>query len=305
MRKIDVVSAVAALIVLMLLVGQGGCGWQRSTDSISAGSSEMAAPQIDSSHEMARSASAEDAEMAGDVDLSKADGSPGQVTRRIIKTGDVSIEVTDLPATVDQISRLAEEAGGYVSGSRVYETGEGRRSGSVEVRVPADKFTVTFRSLREIGKAVSYSEDASDVTEECIDLEARISNQKAEEKSLLALLQRKGELSDILEIQREIFRVRGEIERLEGRLRYLKDQVSLSTISVTVQELGAVGLAERGPWRLAYHLRTAWVALARMVESLVYAVVYAFIAGAVFWIPLVLLILWIRRRRRTREARRT
>jgi len=305
MRKIDVVSAVAFLIVLMLLVGQGGCGWQRSTDSISAGSSEMAAPQADGSHEMTRSASAEDAETADDVDLSKAGGSPGQVIRRIIKTGDVTIEVTDLPATVDQISRLAEEAGGYVSGSRVYETGEGRRSGSVEVRVPADKFTVTFRSLREIGKAVSYSEDASDVTEEWIDLEARISNQKAEEKSLLALLQRKGELSDILEIQREIFRVRGEIERLEGRLRYLKDQVSLSTISVTVQELGAVGLAERGPWRLAYHLRTAWAALARMVESLVYAMVYALIAGAVFWIPLVLLILWIRRRRRAREAHRT
>ncbi len=303
MRKTRGVLIVVAALVLF--VALSGCSRARENSRVAQTSygGEMASPGAPPSDGvMAEEAVA--ADKVGDVEVAQATtatGGAGNIARRIIKTGEMTLEVRDLRKTMEDIAKLAEDAGGYVSGREAYEDDEGGRSGKVTVRIPSDKFAEIFKQLQDFGKAIRYSEDAQDVTEEWVDLEARIANKKAEEEALLALLKRKGELSDILEVQREVFRARGEVEQLQGRLRYLKDQVSLSTIEMYINELGPAGLAERGPWRIAYHLRTAWHALARIVEWLVYATIYLIIPGVLFWGPIVLLIWWVRRRRRARR----
>ncbi len=292
-----VVMALAALVVVL-----SSCARERYKASQGALEARLGAPPA----EAPMAADAAKAESVMDAEGGKAAGATAAaagITRRIIMTGQLRLEVANLAETINRIRKLAEEVGGYLAGSNVYETSEGMRSGEVTLRVPAGQFAPVFAQLKELGSAKSYSEDSQDVTEEWVDLEARIANKKAEEKSLLALLERKGELEDILKVQREVFRVRGEVEQMEGRLRYLKNQVSLSTITVSMDELGPAGVAQPELWRIGYHLRTAWNALARLVEGAVYAAIYAVVSGAIFWVPLLLLILWIRRRRARRKAR--
>ncbi len=302
MRTVRVGIYAWLLVGVVVTLGLAGCG--RAREKARVADAEYAAPEAPpqalSPDKMSEESGA--ADETTDVTVASAAGAAAGITRRIIKTGEIRLEVSDLDATMGKAEELATGVSGYVSNSSVSENDEGGRSGYVTVRVPSERFDEVFAQLRALGDAISYSEKADDVTEEWVDLEARISNKKAEEQSLLELLKRKGELSDILQVQREMFRVRGEVEQLEGRMRYLKDQVALSTIEVTIDELGPAGIAERGPWRIGYHLRTAWHALARIVEAVIYAVIYMIIAGAVFWVPVVLLIWWIRRRRRARRA---
>ena len=291
-----VVMALAALLVVL-----SSCGRARYAAGQGGLEERLPAPSAEApmSADAAKEAAVMDEE-GGEV--AGVSATAAGITRRIIMTGQLRLEVADLAETIDKMRKLAEELGGYLAGSNVYETSEGMRAGEVTLRVPAEQFAAVFAQLKELGSAQSYSEDSQDVTEEWVDLEARIANKKAEEKSLLALLERKGELEDILQVQREVFRVRGEVEQMEGRLRYLKNQVSLSTITVSLNELGAAGVAHPEMWRIGYHLRTAWNALTRLVEAAVYAVIYVVVSGAIFWVPLLLLILWIRRRRARRRA---
>ena len=287
-----VVMALTALLVVLSSCGRARYAAREESMAVPPAEAPMSADAAKETVGMDE----EGGEVAG------ATAAAAGITRRIIMTGQLRLEVADLAETIDKMRKLAEELGGYLAGSNVYETSEGMRAGEVTLRVPAEQFAEVFAQLKEFGSAKSYSENSQDVTEEWVDLEARIANKKAEEKSLLALLERKGELEDILQVQREVFRVRGEVEQMEGRLRYLKNQVSLSTITVSLNELGAAGVAHPEMWRIGYHLRTAWNALTRLVEGAVYAVIYVVVSGAIFWVPLLLLILWIRRRRARRRA---
>lgn len=304
---------VAGVLIVALLILLGGCSLTGRNDAVSK---QEAAPPPPSAPDDAGAPAAPGMEaaeaprMAGDESgATEAEQSGANVaataaglTRRIIKTGEMTVEVEGLPDALGKTRGIADRAGGYVADVNVTEDTEGRRRGTVTVRVPAEKFDEVFKALQEIGLPLSFSEAAQDVTEEWVDLEARISNKKEEEAALLALLKRKGELSDILEIQRETFRVRGEVEQLEGRLRYLKNQVSLSTISATLIEPGLAAVADQGPLRVVYHLRTAWYTLLRILELLVYFVIYVVIPGSVIWVPIVLLVRRARARGRRRAA---
>ncbi len=303
-----------ALVVAVLMALLGGCSMighkaapsgEMSVQTAPAPSSPrmMAHDTADSDGYAAEAATGDAVGGGGEQAAASVDSAAAGITRRIIKTGEMTVEVDRLPDAVAKARAVADKAGGYVADVHAYEDTEGRRSGTITVRVPAESFDDVFVALQAIGRALTYSESAQDVTEEWVDLEARIANKKAEEASLLELLKRKGELSDILEIQRETFRVRGEIEQLEGRLRYLKNQVSLSTISVSLTEPGLAALAEPGPWRIGFHLRTAWHTLTRIIEGLVYFVIYVVVAGSVVWLPIAVLIRRARRRRAaTRQA---
>lgn len=299
---------IAGVLLVTLLILIGGCSLTGRKDAVyedaaapppPSAPSESAAPGENAA---AAPRMASDEAGAGEADKTATTAGPtaAGVTRRTIKTGEMTVEVEGLSDALQRTRDIAKAAGGYVADLNVTEDSEGRRNGSVTVRVPAEKFDEVFKSLQAIGLPLSFSESAQDVTEEWVDLEARISNKKEEEAALLALLKRKGELSDILEIQRETFRVRGEVEQLEGRLRYLKNQVSLSTISATLIEPGLAAVADQGPLRIAYHLRTAWYTLLRILEWLVYFVIYVLIPGSVIWVPILLLV----RRARVRARRR-
>ncbi len=159
-----------------------------------------------------------------------------QVERKVIKSAYIKLEVSDFDAAASEVERLAYEAGGYISESNSYITTGNHRRGTITMRIPEGSFGSIIQEIRKLGRVVSFSSSGRDVTEEYIDLEARLRNLKRQEERLLEILDRAESVKDVLEVERELGRVRGEIERLEGRLRYLNNRVEFATITVELFE---------------------------------------------------------------------
>src|SRR6185503_4740472 len=138
----------------------------------------------------------------------------------VIRTGQAGIEVPALDTAIQRVRQLAERLGGYV-GNTTMQTGEGQiRSATLELKIPAARFDEAVSGLSPFGEVESVNVQAEDVGEEFVDLTARTTNAKRLEERLLGLLAtRTGKLEEVVNVERELARVREEIERLDGRLR--------------------------------------------------------------------------------------
>ncbi|MCD4820703.1 MAG: DUF4349 domain-containing protein [Methanococcoides sp.] len=164
--------------------------------------------------------------------------SQSSITRKVITTSSVSIEVKDTPEALDDISDIADELDGYVSSSSVYTRygdDEGMY-GYITIRVPSSELDKVLDTIGDLGKVTSESTTASDVTEEYIDVSARLSNLEMQETRLGEILEMSTTVEEVLSVEKELGRVRGEIESLTGRLNYLNDRIDLATINVDVSE---------------------------------------------------------------------
>jgi hypothetical protein len=166
---------------------------------------------------------------------------PAPVARKIIRNATLTLEVEEPAKALQRIASIAESRGGFVvtSESR-QQTGAGGSKPyeviTVELRVPAAQFDSALNDIRAAGGDVTAQKiTGKDVTEEYIDLEARLRTQRALEAQLLEIMKRAQEVEDAISVQRELTNVRTEIERVEGRRRFLENQSSLSTISVTLR----------------------------------------------------------------------
>nr|MBA3241490.1 DUF4349 domain-containing protein [Acidobacteriota bacterium] len=164
------------------------------------------------------------------------------VERKIIRNATLTVE-TPTPAEAQRrIASIAAARDGFVVTSESRQQGGGDDNVTpyevvtLEIRVPFAQFDAVMGEIRGIGSRVTAEKiTGQDVTEEFIDLEARIRTQKALEGQFLEIMKRASKVSDALEVQSELANVRTEIERLEGRRRFLENQTSLSTIKVTLQ----------------------------------------------------------------------
>lgn len=157
--------------------------------------------------------------------------------KKIIKTGNLNLKVEKTDAAAVEIANIVQGQNGEVSNINFNQSSRGTKSGYMTVRVPYDKFADSFSAIKKVAtQVVSESTNAQDITEEYIDLEARLKSKRAEEQSFLELLNRWGKVDEILSVTRELARVRSEIEQLEGRQRYLNSQTDMSTITVNLTE---------------------------------------------------------------------
>jgi hypothetical protein len=177
----------------------------------------------------------------------------------LIRTGHAVVEVDSIQAGIARVRRLAQESGALVANTTVQTGREQRRSASLELRVPSDRFDAVVNGLAPIGKVESINISAQDVGEEFVDLSARLANARRLEARLIELLaNRTGRLTDVLAVERELARVREEIERYEGRLRYLQARVSVSSLTVVVHEPPPVVAAHPGENVIAEAFVEAW-----------------------------------------------
>lgn len=175
-----------------------------------------------------------DAQPAGAV---KADAPEPPIARKIIYTAHIEVVVKDLDITMKDVEQLIATHKGYIAKSETLGSAGSKRTATWTLKVPVEQFRTVVAALAALGNTTRNSSDSQDVTEEFVDLLARIKNMKAEEETLNKLLKDQAvRLDDVLKIREQIAKVRGDIERAEGRLKYLGAMAAMSTVNLTARE---------------------------------------------------------------------
>lgn len=189
------------------------------------------------------------------VSLQQADQSQSMAeaaNRKVLLNGDLTLEVANPEDAERKITSIADALGGFVvtSESKQHDTGDPAKQYlevNLVIRVPAAQFETAFNQiLGTASRLIQKKQTGQDVTEEFIDLEARIKTQKALELQFLEIMKQATKVPDALEVQRQIAEVRTEIEKLEGRKRFLENRASLSTITVSLQSPAAIAVNTTG-----------------------------------------------------------
>lgn len=191
----------------------------------------------------------------------------------VIRNGSANIRVDSLARAIDAVRRITTALGGFVGNTSVAQGDDQVRRATLELKIPVSRFDDAVSGLSPIGKVESVDAVAQDVGEEFTDLTARIANARRLEARLITLLaERAGKLQDALMVERELARVREEIERYEGRARYLSSRVAMSTLTVNLHEPIPLVSANPGESVLVEAARDAWRnfvrTLALLIESL-------------------------------------
>ena len=227
--------------------------------------------------------------MAGNVETSNIT-SP-KVDRLIIKTGELSLVVEDVRVSLKAIADYAEKAGGFVVNSNIRKEGLSP-FGEIVVRIPATEFDKGFGDVKNMGEVESETVNGQDVTEEYVDLEAQLKNLRATETQFLQIMQRAVQIEDVLAVQRELSNVRGQIEGIQGRMKYLKESSSLSTLTVYLSTdpsvLPSVDDTEKWkPWAEVKSAARSLVVLAKgLVSLIIWLAVYIplwIVIGLIVW----------------------
>jgi hypothetical protein len=180
-------------------------------------------------------------------------------SRLIVRTGQASIEVDSLEPSMAELRRVVQRVGGFVADASVQSGKNQIRSATLQLKVPASRFDELTQGLEPLGKLQFVNVAAEDVSEEFVDLTARVVNGRRLEDRLIELLRtRTGKLQDVLSVERELARVREEIERMEGRLRFLKTSAQLSTLSVNLYEPAPIVASHPGRSVIGEAFKTAW-----------------------------------------------
>ncbi|MFM1802137.1 MAG: hypothetical protein RJA81_1489 [Planctomycetota bacterium] len=159
-------------------------------------------------------------------------------SRKIIYTANVDL-VTEVLDTIEpRLSEMIRIAGGFISETNQSGNTGGQRTAMWKVRIPVENYDGFLQSVRTLGEVERVQVNSQDVTEEYVDVTARIGSKKVQEERLIDLLKNAvGKLDEVLKVESELARVRSEIERMEGRLRFLKDQTDLTTVTLNVREV--------------------------------------------------------------------
>ena len=187
------------------------------------------------------------------VSLNQAEqtqSAPVVTERKIIRNADLQLESDKPEEAQTKISQIAETKGGFVvetQSSASDAKANVRDTVSMTVRVPAAKFDEALNEIRQAASRVIVENiKGEDVTEEFIDIEARLKTQKALEAQFLEIMKQSKTVADALNVQTEIATVRGEIEKIEGRKRFLESQASLSTVKIRLQTPAAFSTNSAG-----------------------------------------------------------
>ena len=232
--------------------------------------------------------------------------------RMIVRTGSLAIVVEDTEETLEAIERLASELGGYVSDLQSWRQDD-QMAATVTIRILAASFDQARERVKELAIEVE-SENASgqDVTEEYVDLEARLGNLEVAEGELRELLASAQEThkdaESILAIYNEITNVRMQIEQIKGRMQYLENASDLGTLTITVTpEEIQEPVVEPGwePLNQARDaLRTLVNALKALANVLIWVVLFFAPLVAILALPIILIwLVWYLRRRRRRRSK--
>lgn len=222
------------------------------------------------------------------------------VDRKIIYSAEVELAVEDFTGVPDQVVAVVKKFGAYVADSQLAGSSGENRRGTWKIRVPVARFDEFVNAAKGLGEVIKVGTSSRDVSEEYYDVDARIRNKTKEEERLLKLLEeRPGKLEDVIAIERELSRVREELERMQGRMRVLADLTSLTTVDLSILEIRDYRPPQAPT--LATRIRRTFSDSLDSLQSASEAVLLAAVASGP-WLPLAAIVIspayWFVRRRR-------
>ncbi len=203
---------------------------------------------------------------------------------RVVRTGWLTLRVTDIDPAVRSAEARIAALGGYVSASNQLND-EAMASATVTYRVPVERWEDALAALRDVAsEVVDERTESVEVTAQIVDLEARIRNLRASEAALVGILEQATKIADVLEVQRELTATREQIEQLEAQKALVEDQADLATVTATyVVEVVAVAQTAKG-WDPAAIVDEAAASLVGALQGLATAAIWFVIA----WLPFLL-----------------
>lgn len=309
------------LMVALGLLAAGGCGGLEEPRSSPVANSDRAESVRGSAPAAARAAFKEDAPRSRPEAVLALAGPPGGpaeapaaavpafqaapvIPRKIIYNAEIAVTVEHFAVAEKALANLLKDYGGYVAQNDIAGSPGAARSGRWTVRVPAEQIDAFEEGVAALGELQKRHRDSRDVTAEYYDTEARIKNKRIEETRLLKHLEDStGALKDILEVERELTRVRGEVEQLQGQLQLLANLSSLTTVTITLaeRERTVPPIPPQPPEVPTFAQRVAATYQASVDQLTEFGEAVAlFVVAVAPWLPLValsVLILWLVGRR--------
>jgi hypothetical protein len=267
---------VAALAVLLVILAACGSGAQ------------VAEPDDMPAEEPQTAGGADGGAVDRDVDGDEGGGSRDAllalVEQRIVKTGEMTLEVANVGETLGRVRAMVTELGGYVGGS---QAGTLDDRATLTVRIPADQFDTALARLHELdAEVVAEATREEEVTDQVVDLDARIDNLRASEASYRQLLDRAERIEDILAVQSRLDAVRGEIEQLRAQLDALEDRAALSTLTITLVPRAEPVTEQAETWDPGAQLDRALASLVGIGQGLLDGAIWF----VVVWLPILLVL---------------
>src|SRR5687767_4717918 len=272
-----------ATLALGLLVACSGAG----APTAAGGASGIGRDGGPESAEFAKGAAAPGTDQAATQPNSIPIPAAADPTRALILTASISMRAQDPWGAADRAQAVATSLGGEVMS--MSQSGKGDdRSASLVLRVPAERFNDALRQLRALSdvEVLSSSVDSKDVTEQFVDLEARLRAKQAEEVRYLALLARAERIEDILRIDQSLAQVRTQIEQLTGQVNSIKTRTTFSTISLSVTPAGVLPPSDPKVYDPTRTVERAIAALGVMLRVVADLAIWTLVFG---WIPLLVL----------------
>ncbi|KWW12589.1 hypothetical protein AS888_09520 [Peribacillus simplex] len=280
------------MLIFSLFLLLAACSNNEGDNSVSESGDDKASSKMDAS-------------FSGDKEPKEEVAKQEDITaeRKVIHQAQLEWKVKDLEKVQQRIEEMAEEYGGYVVESNVYRENEEKMEGTITVRVPEARFQDFLAvSEGEASKVIGRNVTGQDVTEQYVDLKARLKSKKTVEERLLAFMQEAEKTEDLLKISTDLAAVQEEMEQLTGQMKYLENQTSYSTVTITLAQDGiivpGIDKAELNTWeRTKKQLATSANLLLKAGSGII-----VFIIGNLPILVILgmagLLVHWVMRRRR-------
>lgn len=318
-RKASSTAVLLALMIAGSLAITGCSGWFESAQSEPGGTTtEMRAAPV---APVAEGEMGAVAEPQASTDSAADSAVTPEATKLVIVTKSMQMTVTEVDAAIAKIRALVRRDGGDITslqvstqdGGPVYplEDSPGAQAAapsgqpmlaSLTIRVPAEKFSAFVDDTAKLGRVTSQSESNEDVTQQHVDLKARLGNLKATENRLRQFLNRARNVKEALEVERELSRVRGEIESMQAQIDYLERQAAMATVTLDLTEPQPLVRPDGQDWGVGDAFTSGVQGFVDVIKIFIVVV----IATAPIWISGVLiawLVVTLMKRRRRRAAR--